>query len=452
MPSSNSTRATASNETNAGTTSSSTTAVPTRPPNIQYPALFGDASIDHAVAGLGAGTIATLVMHPLDLVKVRFQLATTPLASTSTSMSSGMGSSSSGSASASTSTSASSIRTSTNPFPASTSTSIPSTSSSSTISTPSTSTSTSTSTSILNSRANPSSKPRLGTAVYSALRDAVKQDGPSGLYRGLVPNLVGGASSWGLYFLFYNILKKQMQGGDPNYVTSPSQHLLAAAEASAITAMLTNPIWVVKTRVFASSKNSEAGRAYRGLWHGLTSIYRTEGIRGLYRGSLLALVGVSNGSIQFATYEEIKTRRAAIKRRAIEREGRVWGRGDEKLSNMEYILASGSSKLVAIALTYPYQVVRARIQNAATSDLYPNIPKTISRTFRQEGLRAFYKGLGTNALRILPGTCTTFVVYENLVWGFRGIADWRQQGADGGTADGEVLVGGVGTDGAIVKS
>lgn len=30
--------------------------------------------------------------------------------------------------------------------------------------------------------------------------------------------------------------------------------------------MLTNPIWVVKTRVFASSKNSEAGKAYRGLW------------------------------------------------------------------------------------------------------------------------------------------------------------------------------------------
>ena len=44
-------------------------------------------------------------------------------------------------------------------------------------------------------------KPRLGTAVYSALRDCVKQDGWAGLYRGLTPNLVGGASSWGLYFL-----------------------------------------------------------------------------------------------------------------------------------------------------------------------------------------------------------------------------------------------------------
>lgn len=70
---------------------------------------------------------------------------------------------------------------------------------------------------------------------------------------------------------------------------------------------------------------------------GLRSIYRTEGIRGLYRGSLLALVGVSNGSIQFATYEEIKTRRAAIKRKAIEREGRVWGRGDEKLVSPGFI-------------------------------------------------------------------------------------------------------------------
>jgi solute carrier family 25 folate transporter 32 len=46
---------------------------------------------------------------------------------------------------------------------------------------------------------------------------------------------------------------------------------------------------------------------------------------------LLALVGVSNGSIQFAAYEEIKTRRTARKRRKIERDGGVWTRGDEKL-------------------------------------------------------------------------------------------------------------------------
>ncbi|WVQ95278.1 hypothetical protein IAU59_002373 [Kwoniella sp. CBS 9459] len=348
------------------------------------PSLFGDPSIDHAVAGLGAGTVATLVMHPLDLVKVRFQLADTPSSSSS----------------------------SRRPLPSA----IPASSSSN-------------SSSSLGAAYNAQStlphhvqKPRFGTGVYTALKDAVQVDGWKGLYRGLVPNLVGGAGSWGLYFLFYNMIKKQMQGGDPNYRTSSGQHLLAAAEASAVTAMLTNPIWVVKTRVFGTAKHDAA--AYRGLWDGLSSIYKAEGIRGLYKGSLLALVGVSNGSIQFATYEEIKRRRADLKKKAFAREGREWRVEDEKLSNTEYILASGSSKLVAIALTYPYQVIRARIQNSTPSATIPRltIPSVISSVYKHEGFLAFYKGLGTNALRILPGTCTTFVVYENLVWAFRALA------------------------------
>lgn len=31
---------------------------------------------DHAAAGIGAGTVAVLCMHPLDLLKVKFQVAT----------------------------------------------------------------------------------------------------------------------------------------------------------------------------------------------------------------------------------------------------------------------------------------------------------------------------------------------------------------------------------------
>lgn len=137
-------------------------------------------------------------------------------------------------------------------------------------------------------------------------------------------------------------------------------------------------------------------------------------------------MGVSNGSIQFATYEELKRRRVEAKRRRFAAAGRAWAPEDEKLTNTEYILTSGGSKFVAIALTYPYQVVRARIQNAAPSEGL-TIPKVVRNTYANEGLRAFYKGLGTNAIRILPGTCTTFVVYENLVWLFRRAAVARQK-------------------------
>lgn len=51
--------------------------------------------------------------------------------------------------------------------------------------------------------------------------------------------------------------------------------------------------------------------------------------------------------------------------------------------------------------------------------------------WKREGLRSFYRGLGTNALRILPGTCTTFVVYENLVWAFRSVAISRAREREG---------------------
>lgn len=63
----------------------------------------------------------------------------------------------------------------------------------------------------------------------------------------------------------------------------------------------------------------------------LSRIYKAEGWRGLYRGSLLALVGVSNGSIQFAAYEDIKRRRIDVKKKKFAKAGRPWKLDDEKL-------------------------------------------------------------------------------------------------------------------------
>lgn len=44
---------------------------------------------------------------------------------------------------------------------------------------------------------------------------------------------------------------------------------------------------------------------------------------------------------------------------------------------------------------------------SATSNLRNHI-----MAHRNEGLRGFYKGMGINIIRVLPGTCVTFGVYE----------------------------------------
>jgi len=271
----------------------------------------------------------------------------------------------------------------------------------------------------------------LGKHIWLSLKDIQQSQGWKGLYRGIIPNIAGNASSWGLYFLFYNMLKKRASGGDITKPLSASQYLLCSAQASAVTAIITNPLWLVRVRMFTSRADSPT--AYRGLWDGLSKIVRQEGPLGLFRGTSLALVGVSSGSIQFMVYEKMKSWGFERKRKQYARAGKVYGAEADKLSNFAYTAMSLSSKLISLSVTYPYQVVRSRIQNNAQAELFPTIPATIKRTWAQEGFRGFFRGLGTNLVRVLPGTCVTFVVYENLAWLLRTTAAKREslEGLDG---------------------
>ena len=163
------------------------------------------------------------------------------------------------------------------------------------------------------------------------------------------------------------------------------------------------------------------------MWHGFVSTWQTEGIVGLYRGVGLAIIGVSNGAIQFMAYEQLKQWRSSAYLRRTSSDARFSEQqlDNVKLPNVEYTLISGAAKLFAILLTYPYQVIRSRVQSLATSHLYRSTWDCARITFRDEGLRGMYRGLATNIVRILPGTCVTFVAYENVSWMLRTAAARR---------------------------
>ncbi|KAF7731751.1 hypothetical protein EC973_008265 [Apophysomyces ossiformis] len=196
------------------------------------------------------------------------------------------------------------------------------------------------------------------------------------------------------------------------------QHLLASAEAGAVTALITNPLWVVKTRMCTTSRHTPD--AYRGLWDGLRRLAGEEGIRGLYRGIIPGLFGVSHGAIQFMAYEEMKKWRNDLRYRA----GKIpAGELDTRLNNTEYLIMAASSKVTAAVVTYPYQVLRSRLQNREMKDTYKGVMDCIKKIYAVEGYIGFYKGLAPNIIRVLPGTCITFLVYENLSQWFKNHAN-----------------------------
>jgi solute carrier family 25 folate transporter 32 len=247
------------------------------------------------------------------------------------------------------------------------------------------------------------------------------------LYRGLTPNLIGNASSWALFFYFKSTVEDALVrfhnqglllGGaaaeqNAHDVLTPADYFFASGISGSITSLLTNPIWVLKTRMLSSDRGSVG--AYENMWQGARSLWRAEGPRGFYRGTLVSLLGNSHGAVQFAVYEPMKKGwRRYLARGSAEIGERGKGAREEKLGNKATLVISGAAKIVAGTATYPYQVVRSRLQTYEAEERYGRgITGVVGKVWKEDGWRGFYRGLGTNVFRVLPATWVTFLVYEN---------------------------------------
>ena len=80
-------------------------------------------------------------------------------------------------------------------------------------------------------------------------------------------------------------------------------------------------------------------------------------------------------------YEQLKNRWA------LSRPG-----GKDGLTNFDYLYLSAASKVFAGSITYPYQVVRARLQTYDAQVKYSGAGDVVRKVLRQEGVRGFYKG------------------------------------------------------------
>lgn len=159
------------------------------------------------------------------------------------------------------------------------------------------------------------------------------------------------------------------------------------------------------------STSSRHPGAYSSILDGTRQIFRSEGLSGFYRGLVPSLFGVSHGALQFMAYERLKRYRGLG----------GYGGGESssgsaekrELSNTDYLLLSALAKIFAGASTYPYQVVRARLQMYEAGATYTGVRDVVRQVWKREGPWGFYKGLGPNIVRVLPSTCVTFLVYEN---------------------------------------
>ncbi len=90
----------------------------------------------------------------------------------------------------------------------------------------------------------------------------------------------------------------------------------------------------------------------------------------------------------------------------------------------EYLLFAAISKLIAAAATYPYQVIRARLQDQNHS--YKGTWDCIKQTWRYERMPGFYKGVIPYLVHVTPNICLVMIIYEKFTNPWRHIHFWTQ--------------------------
>ena len=242
-----------------------------------------------------------------------------------------------------------------------------------------------------------------------------REEGIRGLYRGFQPTIIGYAPAWAIYFTCYNKGRAEWKQRFPE-APKDLGIVLSAVSSGAMSNVVTNPIWVIRTRLQAQEHVNRKPEYY-GTFDAARKILKREGVLALYKGMVPSMWGLIHVAVQFPMYEKFKL---ALN---------VHPEDKSETFSVEHglrlIIASSSSKLMASLITYPLEVVRTRMQVQRSDGKplhYITVLGSLKTIVHEEGVRGLYMGLQTNLIRVVPACAITFTSYEIV---FRTLRKWN---------------------------
>ncbi|XP_004705222.3 solute carrier family 25 member 34 [Echinops telfairi] len=246
--------------------------------------------------------------------------------------------------------------------------------------------------------------PRPYRGIVAAAAAVARTDGLRGLQKGLAAGLLYQALMNGVRFYCYSLA---CQAG---LAQQPGGTLVAGALAGALGAFVGSPAYLVKTQLQAQSVAAMAvghQHHHQGVLGALETIWRQQGVTGLWRGVGGAVPRVMVGSAaQLATFASSK----------------AWVQERQWLPEESWLvaLAGGMISSVAVAAVMtPFDVVSTRLYNqpvdeAGRGQLYRGLVDCLVKIWRQEGPLALYKGLGPAYVRLGPHTILSMLFWDEL--------------------------------------
>ncbi|KAK9291713.1 hypothetical protein L1049_019662 [Liquidambar formosana] len=240
-----------------------------------------------------------------------------------------------------------------------------------------------------------------------------KTEGFRGMFKGNGANCARIVPNSAVKFFSYEQASKgilwlyQQQPGKEDAELTPLLRLGAGACAGIIAMSATYPMDMVRGRLTVQTGSSPY--QYRGVFHALSTVYRQEGFRALYKGWLPSVIGVvPYVGLNFGVYESLKD--WLVKERPF---GLV---EDSELSVTTRLACGAVAGMTGQTVAYPLDVIRRRMQMVGWKDAasivagdgkskvpleYSGMVDAFRKTVRYEGFGALYKGLVPNSVKEL---------------------------------------------------
>ncbi|PIA15233.1 mitochondrial carrier [Coemansia reversa NRRL 1564] len=245
-----------------------------------------------------------------------------------------------------------------------------------------------------------------------ALRKILSQEGIAGLFSGLESAVFGAAVTNGVYYYFFEAVKAAFERASKRKSMSTVESMISGAIAGSMTCIITNPIWVVNTRLTVKQKRQRAvtngasdsdsqKEATPSTLQAFTEIIKEDGVLSLWQGLIPALILVINPIIQYTAFEQLKNRIERIR----------------KLGSLDFFLLGAISKLCATGVTYPYVLIKSRMQlkqSKNENERYTSLVDGLRKVIAQEGIAGLYKGIESKLVQSMLTASLLFMSKEAL--------------------------------------
>ncbi|XP_070155936.1 calcium-binding mitochondrial carrier protein Aralar1 isoform X4 [Polyergus mexicanus] len=238
----------------------------------------------------------------------------------------------------------------------------------------------------------------IGELMYrnsiDCFQKVIRHEGIFGLYRGLMPQLMGVAPEKAIKLTVNDFVRDKFM--DKNGNLPLYGEIVSGACAGGSQVIFTNPLEIVKIRLQVAGEI--AGGSKVRAW----AVVKELGLFGLYKGARACFLrDVPFSAIYFPMYAHTKARLA-----------------DEGGYNTPLsLLVSGAiAGVPAAALVTPADVIKTRLQVVARKGqtTYNGLLDCARKIYKEEGARAFWKGATARVFRSSPQFGVTLFTYELL--------------------------------------